>query len=70
MSIPTVRQIAANPDEAHDYMESLAADRAELLAALKLLLDKSCEQDDCTAAAYRDAAEQARAAIAKAEGTS
>lgn len=41
-----------------------------LLAALEALLENSCEHDDDTAEAYRAAAEQARAALAQAEGRS
>lgn len=51
-------------------LDEVIEQHADMLEALKELLDKSCEQDDCTAPVYKAAANKARAAIRRAESHS
>lgn len=59
--LPSAEQIAANPIGAREYIQTLAAENAELLAALKLARTVPLPPE-ITDAVY--------AAIAKAESTS
>lgn len=69
MSIPTISQIAVNPDAANEYIVDLIGEKAELLAACRTALRYIENNERRMDGVPLDSGNALRAAIRKAEGT-